>query len=83
MLNLKVNSENKSIKIDMMLKGEAENLTIEITKYNIAEENGKVFIEIVDLKTNREWLNIVIETFLSKKRVEVPQKFVPLLDIAL
>ena len=83
MLSLKVDSETKSIKIEMMLKGETKSLDVEIKKYRITKDMDKVFIEIEELETNREWLNIVIDTYLHNKKIEVPQKFVPLLDIAL
>jgi hypothetical protein len=83
MLSLKVDSETKSIKIEMMLKGETKSLEVEIKKYQIIKDMDKVFIEIEELETNREWLNIVIDTYLHNKKIEVPQKFVPLLDIAL
>ena len=83
MLSLKVDSESKNIKIEMMLKGETKSLEVEIKKYRITKDMGKVFIEIEELETNREWLNIVIDTYLHNKKIEVPKKFVPLLDIAL
>jgi len=83
MLSLKVDSETKSIKIEMMLKGETNSLELEIKKYEITKDMDKVFIKIHELSTNREWLNIIIDTYLQNKRVEIPTKFVPLLDIAL
>jgi predicted nucleic-acid-binding protein len=83
MVNFRIDSDNKNIKIELMLKGESDTLFVEIPKYQILEVDGKVYIDIYEIKTNREWLNIVIETYLKNKRVEVPQKFAPLLEIAL
>jgi len=83
MLSLKVDSETKNIKIELMLKGEADKLDIEIKKYEIVQENGEVFIAISELKTNREWLNIIIDSYLKNRKIPVPKKYVPLLDIAL
>jgi hypothetical protein len=83
MINLSVDSKDKSINIELMLKGETEKLIVTVSKYQITEIDGKTFINIDSLSTNREWLNIVIETYLKDKRVEIPEKFVPLLEIAL
>jgi predicted nucleic-acid-binding protein len=82
-VNFRIDSDNKNIKIELMLKGESDTLFVEIPKYQILEVDGKVYIDIYEIKTNREWLNIVIETYLKNKRVEVPKKFAPLLEIAL
>ena len=83
MLNLKVDSETKSIQIELMLKGEINKLEVEIKEYKIIQENDEVFIEIAQLETNREWLNIIIDSYLNNKKIAIPKKYVPLLDIAL
>jgi hypothetical protein len=83
MLNLKVDSENKSFKIELMLKGELETLELEIREYKLIEEDDKAFIELKDITTNREWMNIMINTYMVDRRVEIPKMYVPLLEIAL
>ena len=83
MLNFNVDSKTKSIKIELMLKGEVEKLEVEIKEYKITRESDEVFIEIIELETNREWLNIIIASYVKNKRIAVPKKYAPLLDIAL
>jgi len=82
MFNLKVDSENKNIKIELMLKGEVEPLIIEIDNYSIVEEEEKIFIDIKHINTNREWLNVIINTYIIKNhKIEIPKKYASLLDI--
>jgi hypothetical protein len=83
LVNFQIDSDNKNIKIELMLKGESDRLFVEIPKYQIVEVDERTYIDIYEIKTNREWLNIVIETYVKNKRIEVPAKFAPLLQIAL
>jgi hypothetical protein len=83
MLNLKVDSETKSLSMELMLKGEFEQLKVAIGKYSIIEEDDKLFLKIEELSTNREWLNIIIDTYLKENKIELPKKYASLLEIAL
>lgn len=83
MINFRLDSEKKVIQIEMMLKGEADTIKFQIGKYKIIDEEGKVFIEISELVTNREWMNVAIANFLPDKRIEVPAKYRKALDIAM
>jgi len=83
MINFRLDSEKKIVQIEMMLKGEVDTIKFQIGKYEIIEENDKVFIEISNLVTNREWMNVAISDFLPKKRIEVPAKYRKALDIVM
>jgi hypothetical protein len=83
MLNLKVDSETKSISMEIMLKGELKPLSISINKYEIIEEEDKLFVKVSEMETNREWINIIISTYLQENKIEIPKKYASLLEIAL
>ncbi len=83
MVDLKIDSDTKRIYAEFMLKGEVDKLVLDIRKYQIVEENGETFVEISELETNREWLNIVFKNFLPTNRIPIPERFVPLLEISL
>lgn len=83
MIDLKIDSEQKSLSLTMMLKGESNVVKIDIGEYKIVEENGKTFLQFKKLQTNREWLNIMIESYLKINQIEIPQKYKKLLAIAL
>ncbi len=83
MINFRLDSEKKVIQVEMMLKGEADTIKFQVGKYEIIEEEEKVFIKVSEIVTNREWMNVAISNFLPEGKVEVPAKYRKALDIAL
>jgi hypothetical protein len=80
MLKLDINSEDKTIDLEVLLKGEASPLAIHIGHYEIktGEESG---IRISQIHTSREWLTELIHTFASERTVHI--KHAKLLKIVL
>lgn len=85
MVKFNVDSQSKTIHLNLLLKGEVENLNVDIKSYELLEENEKVFIKFNDIETSREWINTVIEYFVKDKsdRVEVPKEYLKLLNMVL
>jgi len=84
MLKFDLDSQNKKIYLDLMLKGEQESLKVEIKDYEIIEENDKAYITFQSVVTSREWINTIVETFLKDdKKVEIPKQYVKLLGVVI
>ena len=81
MINFRLDSESKVIQVEMMLKGEDEPIKFQVGKYDIIEEDGKVFVEVSELVTNREWMNLAINNYLPNKKIEIPAQYKKMLDI--
>ncbi len=81
MINFRLDSESKVIQVEMMLKGEDEPIKFQVGKYDIIEEDGKVFVEVSELVTNREWMNLAINNYLPSKKIEIPAQYKKMLDI--
>ena len=81
MLNLNLDSQNKTIDFEVMLKGEKEPLKVFVKNYEISEENGKYFLYAKDISTSREWINVVAENYLKGEKVELPEKIAKTLQI--
>ena len=81
MLKLNLDSIKKTIELELMLKGEKEPLSVFISEYTISEENGKYYIHAKDIKTSREWINIVAENYLKDEKIEIPEKIAKTLQI--
>jgi len=81
MLKLNLDSKNKIIDFEIMLKGEKEPLKVFVSNYAINEENGKYYLYAEDIKTSREWINIVIENYLTAQKIELTEKIVKILQI--
>ncbi len=81
MLNLKLDSKNKEINLEVMLIGEEAPLTVNIGKYNLIVENDKHFLEINEVSTSRAWLNIIVEETLNGQKIELPSKLAKILKV--
>jgi hypothetical protein len=62
MLKLDINSEDKSINLEVLLRGESVPLQIHIGRYEIltGAESG---LKISQIHTSREWMTEIIQTF--------------------
>ena len=74
MTNIKIDSENKNIELDLELKGETSPLRIHIRNYRLISESGETFIELKDVTTSREWINALLADYPEpeKRRFKVP-----------
>jgi len=81
MLNLKIDPDNKSIKLSILLLGEDEPLDIDIKSYELIEENNKSYIKINDVETSKTWMNILILEFVENNKIEISNKISKLLKI--
>jgi len=81
MLKLNLDSTNKTIELEIMLKGEKEPLKVFVNSYEISEEDGKYFLYAKDIKTSREWINIIAENYLKGEKIELPEKIAKTLQI--
>jgi len=81
MLKLNLDSTNKTIELEIMLKGEKEPLKVFVNSYEISEEDGKYFLYAKDIKTSREWINIIAENYLKGEKIELSEKIAKTLQI--
>ena len=76
---LELDSNQKTMKIEVLLKGEQEILEAKVHKYSIEERDEKYFLVLHDVETSREWINLVIEDYLNKEEFELPEKYVSMI----
>lgn len=83
MLKLNLNSEQKSIEMEVMLEGEKEPLAVQVEQYELTEEGGRHFLKVHGVSTSRAWINTVAASYLEGKRFEIPAKYVKLLKVVI
>ena len=81
MLKLNLDSNNKSIEMEVMLEGEKEPLTVNVQKYEITQEGEKHFLKIQGVKTSRAWINTVASSYLEGKTFEIPAEYAKMLKV--
>ena len=73
MTALRIDTKNKKAALDLELKGETLPLNVNVERYELTTVGDKTFIEIVEINTSREWVNVLARDFLQDKKFEVPE----------
>jgi hypothetical protein len=74
MTQIRIDSQNHRIDIELLLKGEAAPIQVAVKSYELSSEAGETFIALGDIETSREWINQLIRDYLppEKTRFKVP-----------
>jgi hypothetical protein len=77
MLNLSIDTEAKSVRCSLQLKGEPAPLDITVAKYDLLKQDGRTFLEVDsdDITTSKEWITVLLHKTLDKHRYEIPAKW--------
>ena len=83
MIDFKLDSKAHSIAFSIHPKGEEDPIDFKINTYKLTNESNKFFIEVSDISTNREWMNIAIGNFMPKNKIEIPAKYEKLIRLVM
>ena len=73
MTALQIITKEKKAILDLELKGETQPLHVAIGRYELTKAGGKTFVEITEISTSREWVNVLAQDFLIGKKFEIPE----------
>ena len=81
MIGLKLDSESKTIALELMLEGEKEPLHVKVNRYELREEGGRYYLTAEDIVTSRAWINTVAAQYLHGQKFEIPAEYAKLLKV--
>jgi hypothetical protein len=81
MLRLDLDSAKKCISMEVMLEGEAEPLHINISCYELSEEEGEYFLKLYGVETSRTWINTFAAAYLEGKAFKIPAEYAKFLKV--
>jgi len=86
MINFKIDSKNKDIELEILLKGEIENIFIKIEKYEVVFKDNSYFIKFKNISVSREWIevlihNLLIPNFAPGKMIEIDSTYAKIIDL--
>ena len=81
MLKLNLDSESKTIELELMLDGEKEPLHVKVNHYKLKEEQGRHYLVAEDIVTSRAWINTVASQYLHGQKFEIPEEYAKLLKV--
>jgi hypothetical protein len=83
MLNFSIDSQLKSIHLEVLLKGESSPISIMVRDYEIREKEGRMYITARRVDASREWVKALLQDFVQGKEVAIPPKLQNMLKLVL
>lgn len=86
MLNIQIDSQNKNISLDVLLKGEIESINVKIEKYEVVRKDDTAYIKFKDIKASREWIevlirNVAIPNYAPNNMIEIDSLYAKIIDL--
>jgi hypothetical protein len=81
MTELSIDTKKRRVRVRLELVGEAEPIEVEITKYNLENEESGARLTIQEATASREWLNVALREFVVGRTIEIPEKAAALLKL--
>ncbi len=71
MLKLEIDSENRSMNVEVLLKGECEPIRVQVGNYEYISRNGDSGLILKDVTTSRAWMNTLVDN-LYREGITIP-----------
>lgn len=69
---LRIRSKEKTLSLEVLLAGEAQEIRVDVGRYRIVGEDGKIALVIEVVTASREWLQLMLEDFVVGQPIPVP-----------
>jgi hypothetical protein len=79
-MDIRLDSIERRIEIEVLLKGEPAPVDIRLEDYRIVSEGQRHFISCREILISREWMRILAEDLIRDRTFEIPSKYARLLD---
>lgn len=73
MLKINIDSESKSVIMEVLLKGEKEPIEIKVTKYELRKDGDDYHLNAEEISTSREWMSTLASQYLDGKSILIPK----------
>jgi hypothetical protein len=70
--DLTIDSKRRRIDVKCVLNGEVSPIGVTIERYEIEQENGKTFLQVLDSSATRPWMQTAMRDHLHGRRIELP-----------
>ena len=83
MLDLKLNTAERSLSVSLHLKGEQSPIQIDIREYTLVTKEGRTYLELdgSKIETSREWLTTLIQEQFGRRDFPIPDKLARIIPI--
>ena len=70
-----LDSKRNTASLSLLLRGEAEPVTVDIQEYDLAHEADSHYFVVKQVATSREWLTRLLQDFVIGQRFLIPEKY--------
>ena len=73
--SLEINSQDKTIHFEALMRGEKDPIRVEILRYEIVRRDGRAFFVTKEIGTSREWVTTLAQKELVDRPIPLPETF--------
>ena len=70
--DIALDTEAKTIHVELDLKGEAATVVVEVLDYELVTRGDAIFMEIKKISASREWIAAALKKFAVGRPIELP-----------
>lgn len=67
-----LNSRERTLLLELELKGETSPISVAVGSYYITEDNGARYIAFGNVQASREWIGLALVQYLAGRRFKLP-----------
>ena len=72
MTKLEIDSKNRTVHIELDLKGETSPIIVDVGRYTMENGGAQSYITLANVKTSREWITALADSFIKDTKIPVP-----------
>jgi hypothetical protein len=74
MLSFNLDSTNKTMRLDVLLTGETEPVSMQLYDYQIVQRGPDIYFTFTRIEVSRPWMQALAEDLLDKREFKVPEE---------
>lgn len=72
MTTLQIDSKQKTIHMELELKGETSPIVVDVENYELLHKKDETFLSLNKVSTSREWMTVLLRELLPNQQFKVP-----------
>ena len=77
--HLAVDSSNRSIEVEILLKGETGSIILKTARYEIISGEGRSLIVPQEVSASREWIDVLAKEHIENRPIPIPDSLAKVL----
>ena len=79
-VQLELDSQQKSMEMEIVLNGEVEPLKLKVGEYALIKEKDSYFLKVNKIQASREWINTLSTKYLNGKKFPIAKQYAQIIE---